>query len=144
MFQRKVFANPDVANVLYIEDNEDNLSLVEQVLELRPNVRLMTTAQGKQGLRMADKGQPDLILLDLNLPDINGEEVVVMLRQQPSTRDIPICILSADAQPSQINRLNSMGVVDYLVKPLDIVQFLKVVDQYSGPQQSSDDTSSVR
>jgi len=130
-FQRKAFPNHDVVNVLYIEDNEDNLNLVEQVLELRPNIRLMSTALGKQGIRMAEKSQPALILLDLNLPDINGDEVVVMLRKQSSTREIPICILSADAQPSQINRLNSMGVVDYLVKPLDITQFLKIVDQYT-------------
>lgn len=130
-FQRKTFANHDVVNVLYIEDNEDNLNLVEQVLELRPNIRLMSTALGKQGIRMAEKSRPALILLDLNLPDINGDEVVVMLRKQSSTRETPICILSADAQPSQINRLHSMGVVDYLIKPLDITQFLKIVDQYT-------------
>ena len=142
-FQRKAFANTGVSNVLYIEDNKDNLSLVEQVIELRPNVKLMSTALGKHGLQMAEKSRPELILLDLNLPDINGDEVVLMLRKQSSTRDIPICILSADAQPSQINRLKSMGVVDYLVKPLDIVQFIKVIDQYTGSNKISDDPSGV-
>ena len=80
---------------------------------------------------MAEKSRPALILVDLNLPDINGDEVVVMLRKQSSTREIPIGILSADAQPSQINRLHSMGMVDYLIKSLDITQFLKIVDQYT-------------
>ncbi|MDA0752821.1 MAG: ATP-binding protein, partial [Verrucomicrobia bacterium] len=135
--ERKDVLNFDQTKILYIEDNEDNLSLVKQLLELRPNVRLMSTAYGNKGIQMADKSHPDLILLDLNLPDMNGDEVVEILKKQPSTQDIPICILSADAQPSQITRLKSMGVADYLVKPLDIAQFLAVIDQLASSGKSS-------
>lgn len=135
--ERKDVLNFDQTKILYIEDNEDNLSLVKQLLELRPNVRLMSTAYGNKGIQMADKSHPDLILLDLNLPDMNGDEVVEILKKQPSTQDIPICILSADAQRSQITRLKSMGVADYLVKPLDIAQFLAVIDQLASSGKSS-------
>jgi CheY-like chemotaxis protein/nitrogen-specific signal transduction histidine kinase len=126
--ERKDDLNSDQTKILYIEDNEDNWSLVKQILELGPNVRLISTAYGNKGIQMADKSHPDLILLDLNLPDLNGDEVVEILKKRPSTQDIPICILSADTQTSQITRMKSMEVADYLVKPHDIAQFLAVID----------------
>ncbi|MBW3635735.1 MAG: PAS domain S-box protein [Armatimonadetes bacterium] len=117
-----------VSTVLYIEDNPSNLRLVEQVLARRPHLRLVSTMQGSDGLELARQQQPDLILLDLHLPDINGDEVLGRLQAEPQTRDIPVVMLSADATPRQIERLLQAGARAYLTKPLDVKHFLRVLD----------------
>ncbi|MDP3581274.1 MAG: response regulator, partial [Ignavibacteria bacterium] len=73
---------------------------------------------------------PDLILLDLDLPDIHGSEVLKLLHAEPKTFEIPVIILSADAMTKQIERLMEAGAQDYLIKPIDVGQFLKVVDDW--------------
>ncbi|HEX9996036.1 MAG TPA: PAS domain S-box protein [Abditibacterium sp.] len=114
--------------VLYVEDNLSNLKLVERILLRRADVKLIAGMQGSIALDLARENRPDLILLDLNLPDISGNEVLRQLRQSPETRDITVIILSADATPNQIERLLAAGAYEYLTKPLNVRKFIAVLD----------------
>jgi len=116
------------ATLLYIEDNIDSYRLVEKSLSRRPHITLIAAMQGKLGIDLALKHKPDLILLDLNLPDLHGHEVLVRLRSHPATRDIPVVIISADATLRQIDKLLSTGARSYLTKPFNIKELLHVVD----------------
>ena len=115
--------------ILYIEDNQDNIELVEQVIEFRERVHMLTAIQGGQGVDLARLHHPDIIFLDFHLPDLNGDEVLQLLQRGESTRNIPVYVLSADAMPKQIERLRGLGVVDYLTKPLDVDFFLAILDE---------------
>ena len=127
--------------VLYIEDNLANLRLVERILSRRPGVRLLSAMQGRVGWDLARQHRPDLILLDLHLPDMQGDTVLRLVRGDAATQHIPVAILSADATPRQVDRLTAAGANHYLTKPLDIAEFLRVVDAalksaevaYAGP-----------
>ncbi len=116
--------------LLCIEDNSSNLRLIEAILEERPGITLLTAIQGSVGIDLARLHEPDLILLDLNLPDLHGKDVLARLQQSALTRDIPVVIVSADASPNQIQRLLDDGAKEYLTKPLDVDQFLGVLDKY--------------
>ena len=113
---------------LYIDDNLPNVQLVQGILARRPEVRLLTALQGALGIELAQQHCPDVILLDLHLPDINGDEVLRRLRANPATENIPVVIISADATPGQTERLLQAGANDYLSKPFDINHFLSVLD----------------
>ncbi len=115
--------------VLYVEDNLSNLKLIQRLLAHRPEVRLLPAMQARLGLQLAREHRPTLILLDLQLPDISGEEVLRQLRETPETRDIPVAIISADATPGRLERLRAAGAWQYLTKPLDVKQFLIVLDE---------------
>jgi PAS domain S-box-containing protein len=117
-------------SVLCIEDNPSNLRLVEALFAMRPQWTLLTAVQGGMGLDLARLHQPDLILLDLNLPDIGGKEVMERLQQWDQTRAIPVVIISADATPKQIDLLMEAGAHGYLTKPLNIGKFFQTLDQY--------------
>ncbi len=117
--------------ILYIEDNVSNIQLVEQILEAhRPGIRLITEMYGKNAVKLATDFAPDLILLDLDLPDIHGSEVLKLLQAGPKTDAIPVVILSADAMNTQIEKLMQAGARNYLTKPLDILEFLRMVDEF--------------
>jgi CheY-like chemotaxis protein len=116
------------ATILYIEDNLANLSLVETIFDDRPAIHFLPALQGRLGIEIAQQHSPHLILLDLHLPDIPGEEVLRQLRLDPATRNIPVIVISADATPRQIANLRRAGAVEYLTKPLDIDRFREVVD----------------
>jgi PAS domain S-box-containing protein len=109
--------------VLYVEDNLSNLELIQRLLARHPEVKLIPAMQGRLGLDLAREHRPDLILLDLHLPDIQGDEVLRRLREAPETRQIPVVIISADAIPRQIDRLLAAGARAYLTKPLDVKKF---------------------
>ncbi|HJP69073.1 MAG TPA: ATP-binding protein [Sphingomicrobium sp.] len=115
--------------VLYIEDNLSNLRLVERLLDRRPTLRLVVANTGAAGLDMVRQYHPQLILLDLNLPDTNGHEVLLQLRASPQTAPIPVVILSADATAGQRTRLMDAGAFAYLTKPLDVKKFFEIVDR---------------
>jgi CheY-like chemotaxis protein len=115
--------------ILYIEDNLSNLTLVEEILRDQPETELIGAMQGQLGLDLARKHSPDLILLDLHLPDLPGWEVLAQLRRDEATRHIPIVVISADATARQIERLLAAGAHAYLTKPLDVAQFLQVVEE---------------
>jgi CheY-like chemotaxis protein len=120
---------PPAYDVLYIEDDPVNFTLVERILEFRPALTLMHARSGQSGVDLAQAHQPKLILLDLNLPDMHGSEVLRQLQREPATSKVPVVVLSADATPSQIERLLSAGARNYLTKPFDIDPFLAVVDE---------------
>ena len=115
--------------VLYIEDNLSNLELIQHLLSRRPEIKLLSAMQGRLGLDLAREHRPDLILLDVHLPDIPGAEMVRLLREDRKTRDIPVVAVSADALPTQIQRLLAAGARAYLTKPLEVRKFLDVVDE---------------
>ena len=119
-----------VCDVLYVEDDIVNFTLVERILDFRPAVTVMHAVQGQLGIELAEAYKPRLILLDLNLPDMHGSEVLRRLQQDAATADIPVVVLSADATPSQIERLLTAGAKNYLTKPFDIDPFLAVVDEF--------------
>lgn len=122
-------------SILYVDDTEENLRLVESVLaELRPGVELRTTDRGLDAAALAEERPPDLLLLDLNLPDVSGEEVLRRLRARAQTVDVPVLVLSADSTSRNINRLLQSGADAYLTKPLEVPQFLDVVDRLLAPR----------
>lgn len=118
-------------DVLYIEDDEVNFMLVERILEYRPALRLKHASTGQAGVEAARSDHPKLILLDLNLPDIHGADVLQLLQSSPVTAQIPVVVLSANATPSYIERLLTAGARNYLTKPFDIDPFLAVVDEFT-------------
>jgi len=112
------------ARVLYVEDNLSNFELVERILARAGSVELIPAMQGLLALDLAVQHRPDVVLLDLDLPDIRGDEVLRRLRADGRTAKIPIVILSADATSAQIARLERAGIEAYLTKPLDITRLL--------------------
>ena len=121
-----------IATLLYVEDNLANNLLMERILENRPEVRLISAMQGRLGLDLARQHSPDLILLDLHLPDMNGMEVLRGLRGDPRTSSIPVAMISADATPGQVDRLLAAGAQEYFTKPLDVKRLLQFVDATLG------------
>lgn len=118
--------------VLHIEDNASNLSLMERVLGTRPDVELVAAMYGRLGIDLARQHQPAIVLLDLHLPDMSGEEVLATLRDDPATASVPVAIISADASPGQVQRLLSAGAAAYLTKPINVRDLLRVVDEAVG------------
>jgi PAS domain S-box-containing protein len=118
------------ATVLYVEDNIGNVRLMERLLEHRPNIRLVTTLQGSLAFELAERHRPDLILLDVHMPDLSGFDVLQRLRGDERTASIPVVMLSADASHEQMQRFAAAGALDYLTKPLDLQYFLTQLDQY--------------
>lgn len=115
--------------ILYIEDNLSNLRLMEYIMENRPEIRLMAAMQGQLGLELAFAHSPDLILLDLHLPDLGGDQVLKLLRQNSRTGSIPVVMVSADATPGQVERLLEAGATGYLTKPLNVAKLLALIER---------------
>jgi PAS domain S-box-containing protein len=118
--------------VLYIEDNLANVKLIERILADRPGVSLLTAMQGRLGIELARQHRPDLVLLDLHLPDMSGQEVLQQLLSTPETEEIPVAIISADVTNGQVGRLMSAGATAYLAKPFDVAELLALVDRSVG------------
>src|SRR5207249_616354 len=123
--------------VLYIEDNVANVKLIEHVFAHRPDIHIVPTMQGRIGLELAQQERPALILLDLHLPDIDGDEVLQHLRRHPNTADLPVIVLSADATDHQIERLLELGATVYLTKPIDVQELLRAVDEFIATPENS-------
>jgi CheY-like chemotaxis protein len=117
-----------VWKILYVEDNLSNLTLVQRILARHHDIELIPAMQGGFALEMARLHRPDLILLDLHLPDIPGEEVFAQLRKDADCRNIPVVVLSADATRAQIDRLTDAGVHAYVTKPLDVKPFIDILN----------------
>jgi PAS domain S-box-containing protein len=123
---------PDgLLKVLHIEDNLANLELVEQILARTGSVELRAAMYGSLGLELAREHRPDLVLLDLHLPDMTGAQVLDALRADPDTADVPVVVVSADATPTQVRTLQAGGVLAYLTKPIDVHELLRVVELVS-------------
>jgi CheY-like chemotaxis protein len=119
--------------VLCVEDSEPNFRLIENVLQDRPGTDLVWADSGEKGLEMARAQTPQLVLLDLDLPDIHGSKVLERLQMHPETAHTPVIVISADATPSQIERMLSAGARNYLTKPFDIRRFLCMFDEIFAP-----------
>ena len=115
--------------VLCIEDNAANVALLRAILDVRPDLKLISAPQGQLGIDLACTHLPALIVLDLNLPDLPGHEVLAKLRSNEQTRDIPVVVTSSHATPARIQALLEQGADAYLIKPLDIKEFCRVVDE---------------
>ena len=114
--------------VLYVEDNPANLELVEQLIARRPDLRLLSAADGNLGIEFARVYQPAAILMDINLPGISGLDAMKILRADPATAHIPIIALSANAVPHDIEKALQAGFFDYLTKPIKVAQFMDTLD----------------
>lgn len=133
--------------VLYVEDNTDNLNLVSRILKRRPGVRLLSAPQAQLGLDLARAHRPDLILMDISLPGMDGYEALERLRDFEETRDIPVVALSSNAMPHDVKRGMSAGFTKYLTKPLNVREFFEVVDAVIGTlpwEEAPDDVGSTR
>ncbi|WLR51433.1 ATP-binding protein [Bacillus tianshenii] len=119
--------NEEQHTILYVEDNPANLQLVERILSKYEDIRLFSAANGELGIDLADAHQPDLILLDINLPGIDGFEVLRRLKENKDTSEIPVIAVSANAMPRDIEKGLVAGFSNYLTKPIDIEKFLKAI-----------------
>jgi len=115
--------------ILYFEDNPEQLALVASLLSRRPQVKLLSSPQSKLGIELARAHRPDMILLDLSLPDMNGLDLVRSLRAYPETREIPVVALSTNTLPEEIRRAKEAGFQDYLTKPINVNEFLDYIDR---------------
>lgn len=124
----------DLRTILYIEGNPVNLRLMERILSKRTDIRLISAERSGIGLELAAVHRPDLILLDINLPDMDGYQVLSRLRDTPDTHDLPVIGISANANamPRDMERAREAGFADYLTKPLDIGQLLRAIDHGLG------------
>jgi signal transduction histidine kinase/ActR/RegA family two-component response regulator len=114
--------------LLLVEDNLTNLRLVEAMLRRRPEISVLPAMLGQLALDLASEHRPDIVVLDLHLPDLSGREVLNRLQSDPRTRHIPVVVASADASPGRVRQLREEGAFDYVTKPLDVHRFLEVVD----------------
>jgi len=115
-------------SLLYVEDNPANLKLVEQIIARRTDIHLLTAVNGKSGIEIARVSQPDVILMDINLPDINGFEALSILRSDPVTAQIPAIAISANAMPPDIERGLKAGFFRYITKPIKVNEFMEALD----------------
>jgi len=115
--------------VLHVEDNPVNVKLIERALARRPAVRLLTATSAEAGLRLAETCRPDLVLLDLRLPDAPGGEFLSRLRAAPATAHVPVVVVSATTPSQNDGSLRRLGVREYLTKPVDIGRLLELVDE---------------
>jgi PAS domain S-box-containing protein len=115
-------------DVLCIEDNPANLRLIEGVFAARDNIRLLSAMAPSLGLELARTHKPALILLDINLPEMDGYAVMRCLRESEATRNIPVVAISANAMPKDIEMGKAAGFLEYLTKPIDLARLLAVVD----------------
>ena len=123
-------AHPGGFSLLYVEDNPSNMRLMEHLVSILPRVGLLTASNPRLGLELARAHRPDIILLDLHLPDMSGYEMFEHLKAMPETRDIPVMALSAAAMPNDIRRGLAAGFVRYLTKPIDVKEFLGAIGEY--------------
>jgi len=115
--------------ILYIEDNFANLIVVTQLIKQHSNIELLTATSGAQGLLLVATHQPDVILLDINMPGMNGYEVLEKLKSQSKTAEIPVIAVTANAMQCDIEKGSVMGFSYYLTKPINLSQMLNVIDK---------------
>jgi len=117
-----------VRTVLYVEDNRANMELVQQLIARRPDLRLFGAADATRGIALAREHQPDVILLDINLPGISGLQALKILQEDACTQHIPVLALSANAMPRDIERGLAAGFMRYLTKPIRVPEFMDALD----------------
>jgi CheY-like chemotaxis protein len=124
----QVRAGAPLRTLLYVEDNPANLKLVEQLIARRPDMRLLSAKDGNTGILLARAHQPEVILMDINLPGISGIEALKVLREDPATSHIPVVALSANAMPRDIEKGLQAGFFRYLTKPIKVTEFMETLE----------------
>jgi PAS domain S-box-containing protein len=137
-------AGTPLRTLLYVEDNPANLELVEQLIARRPELRLLSAADGTLGIEFARTYQPEVILMDINLPGISGIEAMKLLHADPSTAHIPIIALSANALPRDIEKGLEAGFFSYLTKPIKVNQFMDTLDVALMHSQTAADRTAAK
>jgi len=122
--------------VHYVEDNETNVEVMRGIMAQRPQVELGVSTTGLDGLAAIRARRPDVVLLDMNLPDISGMELLRHLKAAPDTADLPVVVVSADALPQQIEAALAAGAAHYLTKPVSIAELMGVLDELLGQAQT--------
>ena len=117
-------------SILYIEDNPSNLRLMAQLLRQRPHIKLLDALEPGIGIKLAIQEKPDLILLDINLPGMNGYEALEQLKKHKDTNNIPVIAVSANAMPQDITKGEAAGFNDYITKPINTTTLLETIDSY--------------
>ena len=137
--------HPDaqLRTLLYVEDNPANLLLVENLMERRPDIRLLTARDGHSGIDIARAALPDVILMDINLPGINGIKAMKILNDDQTTTHIPVVALSANAMPRDIEKGLEAGFFRYLTKPIKITKFMETLDEALEFVQSASDRTAA-
>jgi CheY-like chemotaxis protein len=124
------------SRLLYVEDNPSNVELFTGVMALQAGYRVEVATDGLQGLAMARANPPDLAVIDINLPGIDGIELCRRLKGDPATRHIPLIALSANAMPSDVAKAQRAGFDVYLTKPLNVVQLFSEIDRMLNMRES--------
>ena len=114
--------------LLYIDDNPADRKMVVQIIARRPELRLLTAVNGNSGVEIARVSRPDVILMDINLPDMNGFKALTILRADPATAHIPVIALSANANPLNIESGLEAGFLHYMTKPIILSEFMQELD----------------
>ncbi|PRC92171.1 PAS domain S-box protein [Solimicrobium silvestre] len=140
--------NPDSdrRTLLYVEDNPANLALVEQLIARRSDLKLLTAINGHLGIQLARTFQPDIILMDINLPGISGFGALRILREDPLTAHIPVLALSANAVPRDIEKGMEAGFFRYLTKPIKVDEFMEALNtavSYTAENDVGDEVSKI-
>jgi CheY-like chemotaxis protein len=126
--QEPVQRGAPLRTLLCVEDNPANLMLIEQLVARRPDMRLLSARDGNLGIQLARANQPEVILMDINLPGISGIEALKILREDPATAHIPVVALSANAMPRDIEKGLEAGFFRYLTKPIKVNEFMQTLD----------------
>ncbi len=124
-------------SVLYVEDNDANLMLIEDMIARRPELRFLSARDGTSGIAMAREHLPDVVLMDVHLPDISGVDAMKILRADAATAHIPVIALSANAMARDIEIGLEAGFIHYLTKPIKVLQFMDVLDQALNSQRKA-------
>lgn len=124
----KITQGAPLRTLLYVEDNPANLNLVEQLIGRRPEMRLLTAVNGNIGIELARSHQPEVILMDINLPGISGIQALKILREDPAMAHIPVLAISANAMPSDVKKGMAAGFFRYLTKPINVNEFMTTID----------------
>ena len=126
--QARVAPGSALRTLLYVEDNRANMQLVEQLIARRPDMRLLGAVDGMRGIALARTHQPEVILMDINLPGISGIQALKILREDPATKHIPVLAISANAMPRDISKGLEAGFFRYLTKPIKVGEFMEALD----------------
>jgi len=118
-----------IHTLLYVEDNPANLKLVEQIIARHPDIRLLTAVNGNLGIQLARDNQPEVILMDINLPGMSGFDALEILRSDPATAHIPVIAISANAMPADIEKGLNAGFFRYITKPIKVHDFMEALDE---------------
>lgn len=116
--------------IVYIEDNQTNLKLIEQLIKRKSDLKLLSAEAADSGMEIIKQHIPDLILLDINLPGMDGFEVLEALRQSADTKHIPVIAVTANAMPMDIEKGEAAGFDEYITKPINVSEFYSIIDKY--------------